>query len=843
MQVDETNFTALFGPTATLLEGTDPSGNSIRYWDGNLSLPSNWLTAHGVKGLAFDTASFREVLPNPGSGVQAPMPQGWQSPGNAGGQGATDLFPQQIADLTYNFPLSGLAVPTGTIGFVEPGIGTALPAGSASFESLLERYRHAAGIDGPVVVTSVAGGGQAYPNTPPGTPSSAGERSLDVGVVTTINPMSHLVLYAGSGSAADAGAGIFTAYQSAFWDTTNNPQVISSSFSNTQQPSPSSPFHFAISELFVDAALRNISVFTANGDGGSGDRVGNGLTNVSITVTSPYGVLVGGTSLSTVHSAIEDSTLATITTAAMAGDKATIWALIAGGLTALPDPSNDGATLIETVWNKYFLDGTTIASPGGGSGFLSNNAGSGGVDPTQPVPSYQSDFGLVPTTSDRDRLVGRGTPDVSANAGGNLLYKVPPGDLIGMQNDDGTSAATPLWAALGSQLNAIFHDQGLPQLGYMNDLLYIAAAIAPASFNDVTVGNNTSSFALGGPFTSDATPVTPTGFGYSAGPGYDLATGLGSPNGLILARTLAAIGHQQMSFAANPGVVDSNGADGWKTAVDETLLIQATSDGSAAVRLVAGSQSLDFASMGSAEFAWTSQIAEQSLQADFDARLVRLFDKHAQGALGQATATAGGELEVLIDGFAGHAPQANLSSSFGFADFVSGGDAVRVARPVAVAETAGGQDDQQAVVRIRQNGEDQLSLTLYRVDDLNGTINGLHPGDPGYEAAANARAYATTSGAMSIDGPGYGNYTQALLTDVDAGDLIAVKLINKTFGDTYWAFSQGNEQAGGAHVGHLWNYGLNTWGWEDTKGGGDRDYNDLIVGLDFASASGHGWLV
>ncbi len=40
-------------------------------------------------------------------------------------------------------------------------------------------------------------------------------------------------------------------------------------------------------------------------------------------------------------------------------------------------------------------------------------------------------------------------------------------------------------------------------LGYMNDLLYIAAAIAPASFNDVTLGNNVSSFALGGAF-SDA---------------------------------------------------------------------------------------------------------------------------------------------------------------------------------------------------------------------------------------------------------------------------------------------------------------------------------------------------
>jgi len=64
-------------------------------------------------------------------------------------------------------------------------------------------------------------------------------------------------------------------------------------------------------------------------------------------------------------------------------------------------------------------------------------------------------------------------------------------------------------------------------------------------------------------------------------------------------------------------------------------------------------------------------------------------------------------------------------------------------------------------------------------------------------------------------------------------------LVNLTRGNTYWAFSQANPDG----QGHLWNYGVNTWGWEDTRGGGDRDYNDMIVQLDFTSASGSGWLV
>jgi len=44
-------------------------------------------------------------------------------------------------------------------------------------------------------------------------------------------------------------------------------------------------------------------------------------------------------------------------------------------------------------------------------------------------------------------------------------------------------------------------------------------------------------------------------------------------------------------------------------------------------------------------------------------------------------------------------------------------------------------------------------------------------------------------------------------------------------------------------VAHLWSYGLNTFGWEDLYGGGDTDYNDLIIQLDFTSASGSQWLV
>ena len=74
---------------------------------------------------------------------------------------------------------------------------------------------------------------------------------------------------------------------------------------------------------------------------------------------------------------------------------------------------------------------------------------------------------------------------------------------------------------------------------------------------------------------------------------------------------------------------------------------------------------------------------------------------------------------------------------------------------------------------------------------------------------------------------------------MNSGDMIAMQLTNQSSGDTFFAFGQAN----GDNTAHLFNYGTNTWGWEDTRGGGDYDFNDLIVQLDFTSTYGNGWLV
>lgn len=294
----------------------------------------------------------------------------------------------------------------------------------------------------------VAPGGQQFIDSP--------ERSLDVGIVTTVNPQSPLVIYAGSGVGHSARSDAFTAYQAAFWDTVNNPEVVSSSFKSFSRVAPGSPFYSAIQELFVDAALRNITVVNSAGDGGSADQYPNGLTNIPVTHASPYSVVVGGASFSTIQSAGLDATLngespafPDIVAAAMAGDPATIWLLVASGLKVLPSAADAGEKLVEAAWNTYSVSVDThnaalnFVQPG----FFLDYTGSGGVDPSQPQPSYQTAFGLDLHTPDPLALADRGAPDVSAASGGNLHYIVPGPDMTGTIRQGGTSAAAPLWAA------------------------------------------------------------------------------------------------------------------------------------------------------------------------------------------------------------------------------------------------------------------------------------------------------------------------------------------------------------------------------------------------------------
>ena len=847
----QAEWKALFGPDTPLkYSPTGGQQGEVWYWNGSLSLPSQ-LT---VAGLWLDQSTAPAATDMAPAGRSVTLDAGWQSIGNAAD--VPNTAPQKFGEL-YDFPLNGANYQTGTIGLIEPGVGTSLSGDETGtqFESRLAAYLTAVGTSGTGAVFVQGINGQN---------GIEGERSLDVGIVAAVNPNSNLALYNGSGDNVvngNAQSGVFTAIQSSIFGTASNlgntqsvppAPVTTNSWGDAQYLAPASPFYYAYMQLYVDAALANQTTMIALGDGGSGFQTANGLATVENNQTSPYNILVGGSSLSTLGTAAQDPTLNgtsgnlnfwPIYYLAIGGYAPTLWQLMSGGLSHLPSTAALGDWLVETVWNEYeTTDHQTFVGGNGGSGssYQTNNTGSGGMDTTQATPDYQIDYGLTSAIYTALGLTGRGTPDVVAPAGGNMFYTTPGADMTGLVGEGGTSAATPFWASLITQINYVFNDQHLPNLGYMTDLLYLASVIAPGSFNDVTLGNNTSSFSLGG---ADYGGINPTGYGYEAGAGYDLASGLGSPNGLLLARSLTEIAHSQIYFSATPDVIDS-GAGGWTSGTAQTLLLQTTATADATATVDTGSTATDAGSAAHAIYAWTSQLAQQSLQSDFDGALLALFDGQSQGALTQAIVANGDSVSVTFNGTPTVAAQAGMSASFGFADFFSdANNSVRLAQAVAVAETANHANDVNVVVRMRQVAGADLSLMLYKVDDYNGTIGGVAPDQAGYAAAAAGRAYTVMGGGTTIAGPGDGNAGQSQITGVDAGDLIAMQLTNVTNGDTFWAFSQANEIVGGEHVSHLWNYGANTWGWEDLYGGGDRDYNDLVVQLDFTSTAGHGLLV
>lgn len=851
MTLDKTQFEALFG--TPLLSVQSASGdaqtnaNIDQYalaWGGNLSLPDS--IAGNVVGLwceqnstsaTLGTVTGQDNISNPPvlemTGVTLAV--GPLGVGNAAPEANKVHVPSTVLAESYNFPLAG-NIPTPSVALVEGNVPD-----QAQLLASYNDYRTAIGLSTVTAAefnivsgTDVAG-------------SSSGELTMDISVVAGAAPTSTQLLY------ADLGGTAFNAYQQAFFDRVNRPGILTSSFAIYGQPTANSPFQVAFEQLFIDGALNNVSVHIAAGDSGSSANLNNGVANILGSLSPAIALIVGGNSLADLNTAQLDPTLSSYVTLALNNDAATVFQLVASGLTTAPEnlvdsPSPDPATtlnpMFQSVWNAIDVSQKNATTLSAGLG--EHSVGTGGVDISQAVPTYQAAFGLTPQSTSG---TGRGTPDVSALSAGDTSYAVLNAAYVGNTSEPlffpngGTSAAAPLWASLTAQFDAIFVDQNLPNLGFYNDLLYTAAAIAPASFNDITLGDNSTSYYTTTAETGYYNPNTdtnmvPTGDGYQAVQGYDLASGLGSPNGLVLARTLTAIAQAQ-TYANVPAVMDAVDALTGTSAVAQTLLVQNNLySGSAIVVQVEGTGAVSMD--GQSALGWTSRLAGQAVQGSyFDADLMPILDGASKSIPYEITVQAGDTLGVTAGGTALALYQESLTTSYGFVQY---GDAtngtISLARPVAIAETAGGASDQNVVVRIRQNGGDSSQLEIYRVDDLMGTIEGLAPGQAGYAAAAAARDYQTATGSTVIDGPGQRNFAQVQLVGVDQGDILAMKFTDVTTAESYWAFSQGN---GGTNA--LFNYGFNTWGWDDRPVTGDHDFNDLVVQFDFVSTAGSGWLV
>jgi hypothetical protein len=158
-------------------------------------------------------------------------------------------------------------------------------------------------------------------------------------------------------------------------------------------------------------------------------------------------------------------------------------------------------------------------------------AGGGGVSTVFPKPAWQTGTG-VPSDGFRD------VPDLSLNASpahDGYLDCVQGSCVNGFRDPNnttvpnsltvvgGTSAAVPTFAGIVALINQKMNTPG--GQGNINPILYAMAATSPAAFHDITTGNNIVPCTAG---TPDCPASAPFQIGYTAGVGYDQATGLGS---------------------------------------------------------------------------------------------------------------------------------------------------------------------------------------------------------------------------------------------------------------------------------------------------------------------------
>ncbi len=232
--------------------------------------------------------------------------------------------------------------------------------------------------------------------------------------------------------------------------------------------------------LFEEAAVQGQTIVAAAGDEGSEDCLGNKYSHDTLAVddpaSQPFVTGVGGTS----------------------------W-------TASGSPPSEAA------WNA----GPTCCW----------GAGGGGISELWAMPTYQagsSAVGVINADSSGTPCHAaagtycREVPDVSALAG-----EYPYLDYVSgtWGSWGGTSLAAPLWASLIALTDASTGCSG-KDIGFANPMLYKIAAADPTAFNDVTVGDDDLTGKHKGM--------------YPATVGYDMATGIGTPNVSVLPQELCA---------------------------------------------------------------------------------------------------------------------------------------------------------------------------------------------------------------------------------------------------------------------------------------------------------------
>lgn len=372
------------------------------------------------------------------------------------------------------------------------------------------------------------------------------EATLDVTRAGSVAPNASLLLVVASTSSG--GIGVDAQYMV---QTTPVPvQVMNISYGACESAAGKAAVQFW-DTLFQQAAAEGISVFVSSGDAGaSGCETAFAQPQSNPRAISPnyicsssYATCVGGTEFND------------------AANPSQYW-----GLNG-PGESSARGYIPEGGWNEPLSNSTpqVAASGGGVSSFIS-------------TPSWQKGPGVPSARS------GRYTPDVSFSASchdGYFACMAAAGGSCVPDNQGtfhfvgfcGTSASAPSMAGVAALLD---ENKGGPQ-GNLNPDIYAMAQNQPSSFHDATpASSGVQNCDLNTPSMCNNSTPGPAGLaggqqGYALTTGYDLVTGVGSPDivnfianyggtGLpVIAQGSIALSASNVTIAA-PGATTGNTA-------------------------------------------------------------------------------------------------------------------------------------------------------------------------------------------------------------------------------------------------------------------------------------------
>jgi hypothetical protein len=343
----------------------------------------------------------------------------------------------------------------------------------------------------------------------PGPGSENDEATLDIEDVSAIAPEANIDVY----EAPNSNSGGFDEYAEIVNNDTD--QVVTSSWAACEQLLQLAVPGVQQAEnlLFEQAAAQGQTILSAAGDTGDDEcnstrqiepPAGQNLLSVLDPGSQPYVLSVGG-------STIDDATQPALE---HVWDDGAQWGAGGGGISQSWTMPAWQVPIADTTGNK--------ADIAHAEAYEVATAKSSAPD-TSPT-FCDGALGLPAGTLCRE------TPDVSAQAdeftGAVTLYgkSLGFGPADGWATIGGTSSATPIWAALLALVNAspscsADKINGVQDVGFASPILYGIAANATAyatSFNDIVSGNN-DVYGLD------------NGLVFPARPGYDMASGLGSP--------------------------------------------------------------------------------------------------------------------------------------------------------------------------------------------------------------------------------------------------------------------------------------------------------------------------